>query len=163
MSTLRSKEFERLTNHNQNTVIVIMTEIQDFRDSNNQASRFMRRDILVDNGFSQQQTVIINEVQVITIDSNANNQRLNHLNNINNIFGSVPTPVFNLNDFQAQASAAALASIQNVGANFNSNASSNQTIMLPQGQGIPSFASLVQDPAAILEVDIQNIQVQIIA
>jgi len=138
------KNHYRNKNNNENTVIVVVTEIVDVRDSNNRNSRYVTRKIKADNKKNQDVTVIINEIVALTVDSNDSNQYSSTIGN------------------SASASVSAGAAIQTVDSSAPYLAS-NQSVLIPSGVPPPAFVEVDLDPARILEKDQIDVIVETIS
>jgi hypothetical protein len=61
--------YAALANTHQNTIIIVITEILDVRDSNNHNIRYMKHQLRADNKAQSDITIQVTEVEIITIDN----------------------------------------------------------------------------------------------
>ena len=119
-----------------NTVIVTVATVVDSRDASGVNNRYYVNQLLADNGFPERQaTVMVSEVQTMTIDSSSATSGLEALLKA------------------AGISAAAAPTSTPIFAAFDPNApfgQLNQSIILPPGSPPPSIANIFVDPAAII-------------
>jgi hypothetical protein len=134
----------------QNTIIIVVTEIIDIRDSNNHNKRYMKHQLRADNGKQNDITVQVTEVVAITI-SNSNQNGGNGRTTDNALAASAAT--------------AASGAVANAIQTMNPNApfpASNQTVLLPSGAAAPQGQNTEIDPAAIVEdVTVELIVLQV--
>jgi len=122
----------RNSNPNVNTVVVVVSNVIDSRDSNNVNTRYLTRQLQIDNGASEQVVVVVSEIQQLTI-SNA-----------------LPTNA-GFDALQAAATGTGVPAVATYdpSAAFEAN---NATQILPIGVAAPfqSGFNVQQDPAIIL-------------
>lgn len=134
-------------NQNVDTIIVVITNIVDVRNSNAKNTRYMQHQLRA-NGKSNKdrnniQVVAVTEIVAITIDSNSNS-RGGGKGKAGKAQGT--------GTIALATAVSAAAAIQTIDANAPFQAS-NATVMLPAGSSPPSFNTTETDPAAIVEAD----------
>lgn len=122
-------------NSNVNTVLIIVTEVIDERDSNNKNTRYLTRQIQSNSEVEEQVLIVISESNQFTVGSNSKN--------------SSPTGI-------SENAASSTGSVQQFGT-YDPSAPAvfggdNSASILPQGASPPSWsnAKVSQDPAEIL-------------
>ena len=116
----------------QNTVVIIVTQIIDNRDSSNVNTRYMTHQVQSNEGAAEQQMVVVSDAQVMTISGSSS---------------------------ATQVQAAAPSGTGSVSPNvltYDPNATpsvSNSSMILPAGASAPTFnnTQVDQDPASIIE------------
>jgi hypothetical protein len=129
--------YAALANTHQNTIIIVITEILDVRDSNNHNTRYMKHQLRADNKAQSDIIIQVTEVEVITIDNSDSKHKDTKTKGGHGLAAS-------------GASSAVAAAMQTV----NSNApfaASNQTVIMPSGAAAPQGQNVDSDPAAIVE------------
>jgi len=131
----------RNKNKNVNTVVIVVTEVIDQRDSNNFNTRYLTRQLQSNSNVEEQVIVVISESQVMTVGGSNSNKN------------SRPTRVGTASSSQSTGDVQQFAT-------YNADApaqivqgSSNSQSILPSGVGAPSWsnAQFSEDPAVILE------------
>jgi len=130
------KNHYRNRNSNENTVIVVVTEVIDIREENSRNTRYVTRHCTADNGRNSVATVIVQEVVAITIDSGFSSSFFE---------GYAPT-----------GTASAGSSLQTVSSNAP-YLNNNDSQLLPPQSPLPSFSERDSDPARIVE----NVEVDV--
>jgi hypothetical protein len=120
----------------QNTIIIVITEIIDIRDSNNQNKRYMKHQLRADN--KAQNDIIVQVTEVVAITISNSNHGGTHMTNTGNSLAATA------------ASGAVANAIQTVDPNAPFP-SSNQTMLFPSDAPAPQGQNVEFDPAAIVE------------
>jgi hypothetical protein len=126
-----------ISNSPQNTIIIVITEILDIRDSSNHNTRYMKHQLKADNKAQTDITIQVTEVEVITISNSDSKHKGTKTKTHNGLTASA-------------ASGAVAAAMQTVDPNAPFTAS-NQTVIMPSGAAAPSGLNVDSDPAAIVE------------
>ena len=126
-----------LANMLQNTIIIVITEILDVRDSENHNTRYMKHQLRADNKAQTDITIQVTEVEVITISNSDSKHKGTKTKNHNGLAASA-------------ASGAVANAIQTVDPNAPFMAT-NQTVIMPSGAAAPQGQNVESDPAAIVE------------
>jgi hypothetical protein len=118
--------------HNKNTIVIVVTQIVDIRDSSNINTRYMTHQVQSNELIEEQQILVVSEAVAMTIG------------------GNVGTAV------QQFASPTGTGSVSQNIATYDPNAApsvSNATMILPAGVSAPSFdnTQVNQDPAIIIQ------------
>ncbi|KAM3068763.1 hypothetical protein ACMFMG_010934 [Clarireedia jacksonii] len=127
---VRRNHFRNL-NSQQNTIIIVVTQIVDARNPSNKAVRYMTHQVKVDNQAKDTQFIIVQQAQQMTING-ASATGTASLPGGTGVSNAAPFSIYNPN---APPSA------------------SNATQILPAGVAAPSLAGVqqFQDPAIIIE------------
>ncbi|ESZ91153.1 hypothetical protein SBOR_8464 [Sclerotinia borealis F-4128] len=127
---IRKNHFKNL-NSQQNTVIIVVTQIVDARDTSRQNIRYMTRQVQADNQAKDTQYVMVQQAQAMTING-ASSTGTASLPQGTDISSSSPIKTYDPNEAPSV---------------------SNGTQLLPVNAAAPSFGGVkqFQDPAIIIE------------
>jgi hypothetical protein len=136
MFLLPPQNFKLLTDkHSQNTVAIIVTEINDNRDSNNNKKRYISRQLQSNPSITEQAFVVIQETSSLTLSNSIPSSVLSAVQSSST--GTNFTPQF------GSFTPGGNASLQSSSGRFN---------LYPEGSDFPSFgnAQVLADPALIV-------------